>query len=1549
MKVIVHILCCIFYFIIIEYGSLLYAQSSTSNQFSKEPIKFEHISIEQGLSSNRIMCIIQDSKGFLWFGTGYGLNKYDGHDFIIYKHDPSNSNSLSNNRVRKIFEDHIGILWIGTDGGGLNRYDPATDKFTHCLHDENNPKSLSNNRVFSIYEDKLGILWIGTYGGGLNKFNKTTGEFKHYVYDPDDPLSLSTNRVTEIYEDKSGNLWIGTDEFQAWDAGFNRYERTTDNFTRFSHDPNNPNSLSNNSVYAICEDRTGALWLGTDSCGLNKFDRKTGTFIHYIHNPEDPNSLSANHIESISEDQEDLLWIGTSAGVSLFNRANDNFTNYLYDPNNFNSLKPGTVTSIYEDNSGIIWIGTMGGGINKYDKNKVAFNHFRQEPNNINSLSSYTVSGIYEDESGILWIGTRDGVLNEFDRVNSNFRHYKISTQDPPFLDYYRITSIIEDDAGKLWIGTLGGGLNIFVRNKGFLHDPRNFNKLSYVYFIYKDSEGFFWVGTNSGGLNKFDPELLLEGKEKFILFQKSERKYNPDLFTSIDLLKKTNRSIASILKVGNSKNLNKTFRLQAKTKVLIVSTGEGISDKEMWDYGWIENEKEKRIWSMKFRETKFAGGAECNIIQIEIDTLQPGEHKLHFLSNDKHSYNNWTALGPPEYPELWGAEIFSITEEEEKEIKEMLDRQVGLNPILDNSVRCMIEEMQSIYWIGTIDSGLVRFNQFNISYKYYKHDTLNNNSLSHNYVSAIYLDKRGLLWIGTPNGLNKFDTRIDENEIFVRYTKKDGLPDNDICGILEDDYGNIWISTRKGLAKFNPGLDQQPHVKNYYAEDGLQGNVFQRGVYYKSKNGEMFFGDTNGLTTFNPHSNINTSIPKIAITDFQLFNKPVEIGSDDTPLNKPISESDEIILSYDQNVFSFQITVLHYSEPEKNRFAYMMEGIDKEWIYPKEQGRWVDYMQLDHGDYVFRVKGSNSDGVWDEEGISLSVIITPPWWATWWAYSIYGLLFFITIYALRRYDMKRVMYKHNLELKNIETEKYREIDRMKSTFFTNISHEFRTPLTLILGPIKYIIKETSKNDIKKQAGIIKRNASRLLDLINQLLDLSKLDAGKLKLHASYGNLVTLVKRQTMLFESLANRKNIALKVIWEKEQMQIYFDKEKMEKILTNLLSNAFKFTSEGGAIVVELKETTENSVELKIKDTGIGIPQEEIPRLFDRFYQVDLSPSREHSGTGIGLALTKELVELHHGSITVNSRIDEGTEFIIELPLGKEHLETDEIVEIIDQPKKEIIESEEEQSLTETIPRTEISNDFDDDKMVLLVVEDNRDVREFIKESLGDEYNVEEAENGEEGVKKALEIIPDLIISDLMMPKMDGNKLTSVLKNDEKTSHIPIIILTAKSEQKSKLEGLTLGADDYLTKPFDTDELLVRINNLIDIRRKLQEKYQRAEFLPSEADKKKLVSIDEQFMRRVMEVINEHIAEENFSIEEFGVEIGMSRMQLHRKLKALTGNSAGKFVRLIRLEKALKLIKKKTGTISEIAYSVGFGSPTYFTRCFKEEYGYPPSELIN
>jgi signal transduction histidine kinase/DNA-binding response OmpR family regulator len=710
-----------------------------------------------------------------------------------------------------------------------------------------------------------------------------------------------------------------------------------------------------------------------------------------------------------------------------------------------------------------------------------------------------------------------------------------------------------------------------------------------------------------------------------------------------------------------------------------------------------------------------------------------------------------------------------------------------------------------------------------------------------------------------------------------------------------------------------------------------------------------MYFGGTNGINRFNSAEIYkNPNVPQIAITDFQILHKPVAIGYDSIwnriILDKSISETELVDLKYDENILTFEITPLEFHNPKKNCFVYKMEGFDKNWVYGNASNRHITYTNLDPGEYTLFAKGSTKEGVSNELGVTLKIFINPPWWATWWSYMLYGFVFILVFITSTRIYLYRHRLSTQLVLEQEHAKKLEEVDKLKSNFYANISHEFRTPLMLILGPVEKLASKLVDEESKKQTGLIKGNAKRLLNLINQLLDLSRLEAKKLKLNTSMGNIAQYVKGLAKEFEQIAEQRDISLNIYMDRESIDAYFDKEKMERIITNVMSNAIKFTPQGGRITVKLAETAHNEVEIIVRDSGVGIPKSELVRIFDRFYQVDGSHTREHEGTGIGLALTKELVELHKGQILIDSVEGHWTEVKIYFPIGRDHLADDEISESSEYELNKF-DGSEDFAMYESITE-ETEDESLIDKTIVLIVEDNPDVRDYIKDDLKDIYHIEEAANGEQGLRKAQKCIPDLIVSDVMMPKMDGYEMTRQLRQDEKTSHIPIILLTAKSDRDSKLEGLGLGADDYLTKPFDTQELLARIKNLIETRRLLQEKFGAGTVVLHKPEKEKLNCLDQQFLDRVMMVIDKHIAEEEFSIEEFGKDVGMSRSQMHRKLKALTGKSTSLYLRTVRLAKAKQMIENQIGTISEISYQVGFASPAYFSRCFKEEFGFTPSE---
>jgi len=830
---------CLIWLLVI-FSNILYSQ--------ERQIKFENVGIEHGLSQSSTFTVLQDSKGFMWFGTESGVNRYDGYDFIVYNSDLKNPKSLSNNWIYSICEDHLGNIWIGTDDG-LNRFSREKEIFIHYLHDPEKPNSLSNNKVFTIFEDKSGALWIGT-DNGLNKFDRKDESFKRYQFDPENPQRLSDNHIRAILEDASDMLWIGTDN------GLNRFNRKEETWFRFQSDPKDSNSLSHNSINSICEDSLGMIWVGTDR-GLNRFDPRTGKFMQYKHIANDSKSLSDDWIHVVYQDRLGALWVGTNGGgLNRFDREKGEFICYKADSNNPYSLSSDRIYSMCEDRSGVIWVGTYGGGICKLNREPKRFRRFTHDPENPNSLSHMFVRSFYEDQSGTLWVGTDGGGLNRYDQEKDQFIHYRHNPKDPASLSNDRVFSIVKDSSGVFWIGTYGGGLNRFDPNSGkftrYRHSPTDPNTLSddRIRVIHEGQPGVLWIGTDGGGINKFETE-----KGIFTRYR-----YDPD---------------------------------------------------------------------------------------------DPNS-----LSNDR---------------------IFSILKSDSGSL-----------------------------WIAIYGGGLNKFDPEKGQFFHYRFDPDDPNSLSTDYIATLYENQSGILWIGTDNGLSKFDP---QRETFSNYSESEGLAGSVVYGILEDDEGNLWISTNSGLSKFNP---QTETFRNYDASDGLQSNEFNGGSRYKSPEGEMFFGGIKGFNRFYPETiKDNPYIPSVVITNFRIFNKvvPIQEGEDiKSPLTKSITETDKIELSYRDNMLSFEFAALHYVFPNRNKYAYRMEGFDKNWIYTSAAHRFATYTNLHPGEYTFRVKASNNDGLWNEEGVSLRITIIPPFWQTWWFRGIAiatVILLISMVYGIRTHAIK--------------------------------------------------------------------------------------------------------------------------------------------------------------------------------------------------------------------------------------------------------------------------------------------------------------------------------------------------------------------------------------------------------------------------------------------------------------------------------------------------------------------------------------------------------------
>ena len=1397
------------------FSSLIYSQT--------RQLRFEHLTIEDGLPENSGVAIYQDHLGFIWIGTYAGLVKYDGYQLVHYR---SNQEDAVKDGVLAIEEDYEGMLWLGTMSG-LKKFNPVTNdflsydfpdsinrtyKYLPFLHFSNDKKLwFINSGNFNLYRFDIKTHELRNFGPSGSNVNKINSPVTNWNY-------LKLGKVSFL-EDRKGNIFIGTES-----TGLYKYIPDKDTLINFRNDLNNMTSLGSNKVFKIFQDSHDNIWLGTDGGGLNLYNPETGTFKRYEHINGQVNSLVYNVVLSIYEDRKGFLWLSTPVGLDRFNPEKNEFIHFTHDAN---------------DNE---------------------------------SISTNLATPIYEDEDGNIWLVNDNAIPEYFDYGNSTFLKCSV---DPQNSDNYRtsggLNTFLADHSGILWFGTWLGGINIYNPSKSFFKN---------------------W-------------ELSLNGKEV------------------------GGKDVSSICE--DTKNN------------LAVITGEGTV--YMYDKSRIKRE-EYNFLGKELREQAYFNFPRA--IFDENDDLWIGDigPRLFKLDTGTKSFTEYTIKTPiKNIVSIQNRVQWIFEEDDDKLLIGILDGVIELNKRTGsssffqmgfkdlNAYRILggaFKDKQNRIWFSTNYKGIYEF----LPKKKEFIKPVNS------YIQAmkLYEDNKGNLWLGTfVNGLVLMDK---EKGVLKSYTLNDGLPNNQIRNMVEDDEGNLWILTPNGVSRFNP---EKELFKNFGTEDGLKNKRYD--AIYKSSNGEIFFGSSNGLVSFFPNQAKDNIIPpKVVITNISLFNR----SDDSLKFDKSISDLNEIELSYDKNDLYFEFVALHYVKPEKNLYSVMLDNFDDNWTKPGTM-RSAAYTNLSPGEYKFKVKAANSDGVWNEEGASIKIIILPPWWATTWSYIFYLLIICSSIYFIWRMQLRRIKVKHEFEMSKFEAQKLHEVDELKSRFFTNISHEFRTPLTLILAPLNQMINKLNDGKMKDDLSMVHRNANKLLELVNQLLDISKLESGNMKLQTTPQNIIQFLKAIVLSFTSYAERKKIALKFKSNMDEMIVYLDKDKLEKIITNILSNAFKFTPEGGQIEVNVIRD-DNIVIVSVMDTGIGIQKEKLPRIFDRFYQVDSNHTREQKGTGIGLSLTKELVELHKGKISVESEEGKGTTVKISLPLGKDHLEPNEIVEVEKEKqevvvlKKEIISELEERTDVDMVIETGLFVDKAE-KPLLLIVEDNADVRNYIKDNLKNEFRVIEAVDGEDGWNKSTESIPDLIVSDVMMPGIDGFKLCTKLKAEERTSHIPVILLTAKAAKQDKIEGYETGADEYIMKPFDADELRARIKNLVAQRKRIQEYFKKQGF--STAEYQKITSVDKRFLQKCLDVINKHISDSNFSVELLAEDLSISRSVLQRKMHSLVGESPAAVIRRIRLVRAAELIKNRFGNLSEIALEVGYNNPAHFAEAFKRQFGTTPSQF--
>lgn len=1335
---------------------------------------------------------------------------------------------------------------------------------------------------------------------------------------------LLNNHINAIYQDNKGFIWIGTKE------GLNKYDGI--NFIEYSHNPNDTTSISANVITKILEDQFGHIWVGTTR-GLNRLSFDQKGFIKYKSKRDKNSKFGSNIISEIYEDSDKQLWIGSGDGsLHLYKRAEDSFISFpvankaelraikegpddtlilgygawvleqgkggilFFDKRNHTFIQDSlellsgnfSVTNIVAEDATNIWISTYNTGLYKYNIKTGDLQTYDVKPGVPGHLNSDLLFGIYKDQQGILWIATDGGSINWYNKETGRFTQYK-NTPSKKGLKVLAITSIFEDRDGLFWIGTVNDGINILNKYKRRIrhlsYGDGNKNGLSgkSVLALAESKDGGIWIGFDHGSVNYLNSETQLI----------THYLYNPADSNSVsdDVINGLYESKSGELFIGTYLN---GFDILNEQRNQLTHYGVNNAIKNATYIKCFYEDRIGAIW---------IGSRKQGLIRFD--------RKTNIATNFKHD---------PDNP----------------------------NSINHNHIAAILEENDKSLWIGTFN-GLNLIDIESGTIKSWEHVENDLNSLSGIQVYALCKDKNGGLWIGTDNGLNYYD-RLKDN--FHHFTTADGLPSNTIKGILNDEANNLWISTNRGLSRFSIS---KMEFKNFGLEDGVLGLEFNENSALKTSDGKILFGSTNGISYFySKDITSNPLVPPIIITNFLIANKPVKIGAKNSPLRKQISDTKSLTLTHKHSVFTFEFFALNYTSPQKNQYAYMLEGFDEKWNYVGTQHN-ATYTNINAGKYIFRVKAANNDGIWNEEGVALEVIILPPWWKTWWAFSIYMFVFAIAGLGARKAALTRIKLMNDLKLERLAKEKENEINQIKLKFFTNLSHEFKTPLTLILGPLERIISSNYGDAVmKKQFSLMYRNAGRLLRLINQLMDFRKINQSKMTLMASKVELISFIKVIVENFQLMADNRNIKLHFKTKMDSQYLWIDEEKIDKVLYNLLSNAFNFTRGGDKITVSVdmanklpddrynpQKKKPKFIAITVSDTGLGISEENLKKIFERFYQIE----QKGYGTGIGLSLSKSLIQLQKGELFVLSKLGKGSKFIVHLPLGKEYLEESEIVtKSIDAAAK---------SYRPLIPQYEQFDENpnpviykNDKELTLLIVDDNPDVRIFLNESLKENYNIIEATDGKQGLKIAGENNIDLVISDIMMPQMDGLEFCFQMKSHINTSHIPIILLTAKTEEKDIMEGLHIGADEYVTKPFSINLLEARIKNLIESRTKLKERFKhKLELEPGDIA---VTKIDDKFLKEVVEIIEKNMVEQDFNIEVLLKEMGMSRSHLFRKIKSLIGQSPNDFINTIRYKNAAKLLLSGGLNVSEVAFKIGYATTKNFRNGFKKHFGKTPSEYV-
>lgn len=1314
--------------------------------------------------------------------------------------------------------------------------------------------------------------------------------------------------------------------------------------------------LSQVIITDLMLDQEGFVWVATQD-GLNRFDGHD--FKVYTASKTDSTSIPGNLIYRLFDDSKGRIWVGTfGKGLCIYNKEQDSFQRIELE---HSTRKNEIITGIIEDGQGNIWVSSRVSGLHRFEITEDQ--HFKQS----NYLSDKEINALYLDLKGNIWAGAINGQL------------FHINPDDEKSFDSDPVTTIERqiyaffDNGKNLFIGA-NGGLFIYdyqtSQTTNYKLGKDQFSPVRVISSFLKSEETSLWIGTDIG-LFLFDTEKLnvlniieasedesigLSNSKVTAILQLPENRLlvgTTKYLNSFDFNEPYFKNISKDKRGKHLLNDNMIFAVLKHEDDLWVGTSNGGLNliRNGKTYYFKENqhiessisgslvrricldEKNQRLW--------LATTSGLSMIDLRsFDPDKPTFVNFKHNSSDKNTINDnylkdivLDARG-----NLWGAAynkgIFRLEYFKNDSIKIVRYKNEieNSNSLISDAAHC-IRSWDNNIWIGT-QNGLSKLSfeknsYLNPVFSHFYSDESIDKSLSHDWIYDVEIDKRKRVWVATRNGLNLL---TGKNE-FESWTVQKQFPNAVVYCVLEDFYNDLWLSTNDGIVRFDIDKNEFTH---FGYNDGIQNREFNIHAKYRDQKGNIYLGGIEGLTYFNPEdlNRIENSKP-LYFSELKVKDKiitPEKIKNN--ILTKSISNTKSLALKHNQFPFYLRFSSIDFRQQRNVDFAYKLLPIDDEWNTLKEPE--IQLLTLSPGDYTLLINGFSRGKEWDEMPLQMNLSIVPPWWATWWAYLMYAVLLGLFILGFYRFQLSR-------KLALAERNRLQEIDTLKNSLYTNITHEFRTPLTVILGTANSLKEKKEYKDpeqIDKSLKMIERNGQKLLRLVNEMLDLAKLESGHLELELIQADIIPYIKYLGESFQSLAHEKNIQLTVYSETDNLTMDFDTTKIASIVSNLLSNAIKFTPEKGKIFTHLKtieKDNQSFLYIKIKDEGYGIPAKELKYIFNRFYQADQSHTRRSEGSGIGLALTKELVDLMKGEITVNSKLKKGSEFIVLLPVtNKAALSYD-----VPQNKPNFSEPTPTQA-PEVLKKVQIKRG---DKPLVLIIEDNYDVAQYLKTCLLNKYHTVHANNGAKGVEKAFELIPDLIISDVMMPVKDGFQVCKELKTDERTDHIPIVILTAKATSQDKIRGLSHGADAYLSKPFLQEELLTRLEQLITFRQKMFQKFEKADI--DSFINKKFTEPETLFVQKVIKLVHEYMEDYAFQSAQLAQKLNMSKSQLYRKLKAITGKSIAVFMRSIRLQKSRQLLESTDMTIAEVAYECGFNTPSWFSKAFKEEYGFSPSKL--